>query len=117
MHTSYTFYHSLTVTAILLLLLLILKKNRIINFSKKKIILSLILSLVTVFLSLIYTELRSSGMGTIKTFGFPKFFIEYWSDFENNESYSSFKPKYFLENLIIYFLLILNLLGFYKNKN
>lgn len=117
MHTSYTFYHSLSITAILLLLLIILKKFNIINFSKKKVIISLISSVILVFISLIYTEVRNSGMGNLKTFGFPRFFIEYWSDFENKESHNSFRIQYFIENLVIYFLTILILLGIFKNRN
>ncbi len=117
MHTSYTFYHSLSITAMLLLLLIIFKKFNLINISKKKFIISLILSLVVVFISLLYVEERNSGMGTLKTFGFPKSFVEYWIDFEHNESHNLFRIKYFFENLIIYFLAILNLLGFLKNRN
>lgn len=117
MHTSYTFYHSLSITATLLLLLIIFKKFRIIKFSRKKALLSLALSLIVLLLSLFYTEERNSGMGILKTYGFPKFFLEYWSDLEQKVTYSSFKFKYFFENLIIYFLTFLALSGFLKNKN
>ena len=42
-------------------------------------------------LSLFYKEQRTSGMGLLTTYGFPKAFIEFWKDFTNTESYKSFK--------------------------
>ena len=61
-----------------------------------------------------FKEQRTSGMGLLTTYGFPKAFIEFWKDFTNTESYKSFRILYFCENSSLYFLFVLIIIGLKK---
>ena len=114
MHTTFTIYHTLSIVSLLLLLLIVFRFTKIIYLTKKITAQSVVISLIIVMLSLFYKEQRTSGMGLLTTYGFPKAFIEFWKDFTNTESYKSFKILYFCENWSLYFLFVLIIIGLKK---
>ena len=114
MHTTFTIYHTLSIVSFLLLLLIVFRFTKIIYLTKKITAQSVVISLIILMLSLFYKEQRTSGMGLLTTYGFPKAFIEFWKDFTNTESYKSFKILYFCENWSLYFLFVLIIIGLKK---
>lgn len=116
MHTTFTFMHLAIIVAVLLLLLMIILRVKNIKISKQTLLYALVISIVIVSLTLFYYEERTSGMGYLKTFGYPKAFFQTWNDFKNIENNNSFNIISFLGDWIIYFLTSLIALLLIKKK-
>lgn len=95
---------------------MLILKIRNITISKQIILYALISSVILVSATLFYSEERTSGMGYIKTFGFPKGYFQIWTDFKKIENIRSFKITTFLEDWFIYLLTSLIALLLIKKK-
>lgn len=112
-HRNFTFTEFFSISVFLLFLIFlfrIIKKQR--QWSSRTLLISLIGGIILTILSLLYSEGGNSGMFEVKSYGFPRQFIEQMRSIEKPNltgwDRTVFLKFNFIQNLILYFLLVLN---------
>lgn len=112
-HRNFTFTEFFYISVFLLFLIFlfrIIKKQR--QWSSRTLLISLIGGIILTILSLLYSEGGNSGMFEVKSYGFPRQFIEQMRSIEKPNltgwDRTVFLKFNFIQNLILYFLLVLN---------
>lgn len=112
-HRNFTFAEFFYISVFLLFLIFlfrIIKKQR--QWSSRTLLISLIGGIILTILSLLYSEGGNSGMFEVKSYGFPRQFIEQMRSIEKPNltgwDRTVFLKFNFIQNLILYFLLVLN---------
>ena len=112
-HRNFTFTDFFYISVFLLFLIFlfrIIKKQR--QWSSRSLLISLMGGIILTVLSLLYSEGGNSGMYEVKSYGFPRQFIEQMRSIEKPNltgwDRTVFLKFNFIQNLILYFLLVLN---------
>lgn len=112
-HRNFTFTEFFYISVFLLFLIFlfrIIKKQR--QWSSRTLLISLIGGIILTILSLLYSEGGNSGMFEVKSYGVPRQFIEQMRSIEKPNltgwDRTAFLKFNFIQNLILYFLLVLN---------
>ncbi|WP_164466692.1 hypothetical protein [Chryseobacterium taklimakanense] len=112
-HRNFTFTEFFYISVFLLFLIFlfrIIKNQR--QWSSRTLLISLIGGIILTILSLLYSEGGNSGMFEVKSYGFPRQFIEQMRSIEKPNltgwDRTVFLKFNFIQNLILYFLLVLN---------
>ncbi len=112
-HRNFTFTEFFYISVFLLFLIFlfrIIKKQR--QWSSRSLLISLMGGIILTVLSLLYSEGGNSGMYEVKSYGFPRQFIEQMRSIEKPNltgwDRTVFLKFNFIQNLILYFLLVLN---------
>lgn len=112
-HRNFTFTEFFYISVFLLFLIFlsrIIKKQK--QWSSRTLLISLIGGIILTILSLLYSEGGNSGMFEVKSYGFPRQFIEQMRSIEKPNltgwDRTVFLKFNFIQNLILYFLLVLN---------
>lgn len=112
-HRNFTFTEFFYISVFLLFLIFlfrIIKKQR--QWSSRTLLISLIGGIILTILSLLYSEGGNSGMFEVKSYGFPRQFIEQMRSIEKPNltgwDRTVFLKFNFIQNLILFFLLVLN---------
>lgn len=115
-HRNFTFTEFFYISVFLLFLIFlfrIIKKQR--QWSSRTLLISLISGIILTILSLLYSEGGYSGMFEVKSYGFPRQFIEQMRSIEKPNltgwDRTVFLKFNFIQNLILYFLLVLNVIN------
>lgn len=115
-HRNFTFTEFFYISVFLLFLIFlfrIIKKQR--QWSSRTLLISLIGGIILTILSLLYSEDGNSGMFEVKSYGFPRQFIEQMRSIEKPNltgwDRTVFLKFNFIQNLILYFLLVLNVIN------
>lgn len=120
-HRNFTFTEFFYISVLLLFLIFlfrIIKKQR--QWSSRSLLISLIGGIILTVLSLLYSEGGFSGMFEEKSYGFPRQFIEQMRSIEKPNftgwDRTVFLKFNFIQNLILYFLLMLNITNLFTNR-
>lgn len=121
-HRNFTFTEFFYISVFLLFLIFlfrIIKKQR--QWSSRTLSISLIGGIILTILSLLYSEGGNSGMFEVKSYGFPRQFIEQMRSIEKPNltgwDRTVFLKFNFIQNLILYFLLVLNVTNLLTRRN
>ena len=121
-HRNFTFTEFFYISVFLLFLIFlfrIIKKQR--QWSSRTLSISLIGGIILTILSLLYSEGGNSGMFEVKSYGFPRLFIEQMRSIEKPNltgwDRTVFLKFNFIQNLILYFLLVLNVTNLLTRRN
>lgn len=121
-HRNFTFTEFFYISVFLLFLIFlfrIIKKQR--QWSSRTLLISLIGGVILTILSLLYSEGGNSGMFEVKSYGFPRQFIEQMRSIEKPNltgwDRTVFLKFNFIQNLILYFLLVLNVTNLLTRRN
>ena len=120
-HRNFTFTEFFYISVFLLFLIFlfrIIKKQK--QWSSSTLLISLIGGIILTILSLLYSEGGNSGMFEVKSYGFPRQFIEQMRSIEKPNltgwDRTVFLKFNFIQNLILYFLLVLNVTNLLKGR-
>lgn len=120
-HRNFTFTEFFYISVFLLFLIFlfrIIKKQR--QWSSRSLLISLMGGIILTVLSLLYSEGGNSGMYEVKSYGFPRQFIEQMRSIEKPNligwDRTVFLKFNFIQNLILYFLLVLNVSNLFTNR-
>lgn len=113
-HRNFTFTEFFYISVFLLFLIFlfkVIKKQK--QWSSRSILISLAGGIILTIFSLLYSEGGNSGMFEVTSYGFPRPFIEQMRSIEKPNliglDWNVFLKFNFIQNLILYFLLVLNI--------
>ncbi|AZB22590.1 hypothetical protein EG338_11245 [Kaistella haifensis] len=112
-HRNFTFTEFFYISVFLLFLIFlfkVIKKQK--QWSSRSILISLAGGIILTIFSLLYSEDGNSGMFEVTSYGFPRQFIEQMRSIEKPNliglDWNVFLKFNFIQNLILYFFLVLN---------
>ena len=113
-HRNFTFTEFFYISVFLLFLIFlfkVIKKQK--QWSSRSILISLAGGIILTIFSLLYSEGGNSGMFEVTSYGFPRQFIEQMRSIEKPNligfDWNVFLKFNFIQNLILYFLLVLKI--------